>query len=154
MITLNIIQESNAFTIYLKDEIYAEIIFGNSKNATLKFDNKVLRVVEGPDKNMILKENDVSIFTFKFDYLWGGAEVVSGNEDTGFDIKGRWFKPGTRLINEDDVDLVVVKLKDSKLEATILSEDVNKIMVVSTIYYHIYASAGKFLQVMLTSVIS
>ena len=154
MIILNIKQEKNTFTIYFEDKIYAEIVFNNYKNAVLKFDNKVLLVEEGPDKNMILKEHDISVFTFKFDYLWGGAEIIAGDVDTGYDIKGRWFKSGTRLINEDDLDLVIVKIKNDDLEALVLDDSLSKMMVVATIYYHIYASAGKFLQVIFTSAIS
>lgn len=153
MKTLNIKQENKNFKVYLDNQQYAEVIFENdNKNATLELGNSTLQVVRGLDKNMVLKENDTTIFTFKFDYLWGGAEIISEGVDTGYEIKGRWFKLGTHLINNDNKDLVIVKNEKEGFEVLILEDDISKLMVVATIYYHIYASANKYMSVLMTNV--
>ena len=143
MTTLNISQNSNTFRIELENNLYAEITFIKNNNSQLLIDGKLFEVSEGEDKNMLLSDANQTIFTFKLDYLWGGADLISKGTDTGYNIKGRWFKPGTRLIDENNKDLVIVKNTNNGYEATVEDDTLDKIMVVSTIYYHIYGSKMK-----------
>lgn len=142
--TLHVKYEDQKIIVCDKDAMYGWIIFDeNNIEATLHVTGKVLKAARGQDKNIILKHDDVSLFTFKFDYLWGGAELVSDGADTGYDIKGRWFKPGTRLTDENDKDLVIAVKKDNGLEVTIADVNISPVMVMATIYYHIYTSGSK-----------
>lgn len=146
-------QENNQFTIYNQNQPYAKIKFADIKNSDIDFDGNFFKIEEGKDKNMILKHNDKVIFKFKFDYLSGGAEIISDEIYANYEIKGRWFKPGTRLINDTDDDLVVVKNFDNDIEVLIIDENISKLMVVCTVYYHIYASSNKFLSVLSSTII-
>jgi hypothetical protein len=144
MITLQVKYEDQKIIVRDKDAIYGWIIFDeNNIEATLQVTGKALKAVRGDDKNIILKQDDASLFTFKFDYLWGGAELVVDGVDTGYDIKGRWFKPGTRLTDENDKDLVIAVKQGNGLEVTITDVDISPVMVMATIYYHIYTSGSK-----------
>lgn len=113
--------------------------------------DKVFRVEKGHDKNMELKYQNQVLFRFEFDYIWGGAEITSNGIDTGYDIKGWWFKPGTRLTDHNDKDLIIAVKKNDGLEVTILDESISEEMILATVYYHIYSSAGKMLSVMMIS---
>lgn len=134
-------KEGQNFKICSEEKNYAEIQFDkNNLEATLQTDDITLRVERGDTKDLVLKENSKTLFVFKFDYVWGGAELVSDGVDTGFDIKGRWFKPGTRLTNDEDKDLIVAVKKNDGLEVTIFDESISDKMILATIYYHIYSS--------------
>lgn len=146
-------QVDKVFTIYSQDEIYASIKFLDSKNSEINIDGNFFQTEAESDKNMLLKKDEKVIFKFKFDYLFGDAEIVSDESASNYEIIGRWFKPGTRLINEEDKDLVVVKNSGNDIEVQIVDEKVSKLMVVSTVYYHIYASSGKLTSLVFSSVI-
>lgn len=134
-------KENQNFKIFSEEKNFAEIIFDkNNIEATLQTDTITLRVERGDTKDLVLKENTKIVFTFKFDYVWGGAQLVSNGLDTGFDIKGRWFKPGTRLTNDEDKDLIVAVKKNDGLEVTVFDESISEKMILATIYYHIYSS--------------
>lgn len=134
-------KENQNFKIFSEEKNFAEIIFDkNNIEATLQTDTITLRVERGDTKDLVLKENTKIVFTFKFDYVWGGAQLVSNGVDTGFDIKGRWFKPGTRLTNDEDKDLIVAVKKNDGLEVTVFDESISEKMILATIYYHIYSS--------------
>lgn len=146
---LTVKKEGQAFKIYADEKLHSEIIFDdNNIDASLLTESKTLRAEKDSNKDVVLKEDGQTLFTFTFDYVWGGAEITSNGVDTGFDIKGRWFKPGTRLTDEHDKDLVIAVKKNDELQVTVLDEDISDTMIVATIYYHIYASGGKMLTVL------
>lgn len=145
--------QDSKFNIYSGEKIYGQIVFDKSNiEASLLSDNKILRAEKGLDKNIQLKYGDQTLFTFNFDYIWGGAEITSNGIDTGFDIKGRWFKPGTRLTDSEDKDLIIAVKKNDGLEITVLDEDISAEMILATIYCHIYSSGGKMLSVLIGSI--
>lgn len=153
MSKLSVTYEDYVFVVRKEDETYGWIAFDKGNlEATINVAGKTLRAERGDDKNIVLKEAGKDLFTFKFDYLWGGAELLSYGKDTGFDIKGRWFKPGTRLTDDQDNDLVVAVKKGNGMDVTIADTEVSPVMVMATIYYHIYSSAGKMLSVLAGSV--
>ncbi|WP_313806963.1 hypothetical protein [Flavobacterium sp.] len=147
-------RDGKTFTISNENNDRSEIIFDeNNIEATLSGSSKTLRVErDDATKNMVLKENGKALFTFKFDYIWGGAEIVTNGVDTGYDIKGRWFKPGTRLTNENDKDLIIATKKDDGLEVVVVDENIDPTMVLATIYYHIYSSGSKMLSVLIGNI--
>lgn len=145
--------EDSKFKIYSDEKLFGEIVFDkNNIEASLMTNSKILRAEKGPEKNIQLKCGDQTLFTFNFDYIWGGAEITSNGIDTGFDIKGRWFKPGTRLTDNEDKDLIIAVKKNDGLEVTIFEEVISAEMILATIYYHIYSSRGKLLSVLIGSV--
>lgn len=103
------------------------------------------------EKDIVVTRAGKALFKFNFDHLWGGAEIESDGEATGFEVKGKWFKPGTRLVGADSTDLVVVTTtEDNVLEISVHDESLSDLMLLSTVYYHIYASAGKLRAVMMS----
>jgi hypothetical protein len=151
MKNLSVKLEDSKFKIYDKDDLFGEIIFDkNSTAASLLLKDKKLRTEKDSDNNMVLKDDQNDLFTLKFDYIWGGAEIIANKLDTGFDIKGRWFKPGTRLINQDDNDLIIAVKKGNGLEVSVLDERVSDVMIIATIYFHLYTSASKLLAILYT----
>jgi len=150
MRNLTVKLEDNTFVVREETARYGLIIFDqNNLEATIHTRHKVLQVIQGADKNMVLTENGTHLFTFAFDHVWGGAELVSNGVDTGLDIKGRWFKPGTRLTDAQDEDMVVAVKSGNGLTVSVLHEDTDDTLVMATIYYHLYASAGKMRAVMM-----
>lgn len=150
---LTVKYQDSKFRIISDEKLYGEIIFDeNNIDASLHISNKILRAEKGPDKNIELRNNNKTLFKFVFDYIWGGAEISSNGEDTGFDIKGRWFRPGTRLTDKDDKDLIIAVKKNDGLDVSILDENIAEEMVLATIYYHLYSSRGKMLAVIIGSV--
>lgn len=146
--------DDSIFKIFSDGKLYGEIIFDkNNLEASLKIGTKIYRAEKGPDKNISLKQDGNILFTFKFDYIWGGAEITSSGIDSGYDVKGRWFKPGTRLTDIDDKDLIIALKKDDGLDVTIVDSTVSPEMILGTIYYHIYSSGAKMLGVLIGSVV-
>lgn len=134
-------KEGTKFLILLNDQNNSEIIFDeNNIEATLKSDNKTLRAEKGLKGNIEIKESNETLFTLKFDFIWGGAEIIANGVDTGLDIKGKFFKPGTRLTDANNEDLVVVVKKNDGLEVIVNDDKIDPTMLITTIYYHIYAS--------------
>ena len=142
---LTVINEESSFKIYLEDKFHAEIVFRNITDAELRLENNIYEAIQDENKNIVLNENGTSLFTFKFNKLWGGAEIINSKNNSGLEIKGRWFKVGTRLIDEKDNDLVVVINTNNGFDVTVNKNDIDSLMIISTIYYHIYASKGKLL---------
>lgn len=141
------------FEVFLDEKLYGEIIFDNNVEASLIADNKTYRAERGANKNISLKKDGQTLCTFNFDYVWGGAEITVDGIDTGLDIRGRWFKPGTRLTDIDDNDLIVAVKKGDGLEVKVIDESISPEMILATIYYHIYTSEGKMLSVLIASVV-
>ena len=101
--------------------------------------------------NTIILKDGKELFTSVFHPLWGNLELQAAGQDTGFDIKGRWFKPGTRLTDADDKDLVVVTadaLTGRKIAIEVLDPEVPAVMIALTLYHHVRASAAKLMLVM------
>lgn len=147
---LTVKKQENKFQVFEKDSLYAEIIFDtNDIDASLVKENELWRIERDSNKNLVLKQSEHVLFSFKFDYTWGGAEIITSGIDTGYDIKGRWFKPGTRLINAQDEDLIIAVKKGNGMEVKILDNDISTAMILATIYYHVYASAGKMLSLII-----
>ncbi|RZJ73520.1 hypothetical protein [Flavobacterium sp.] len=96
------------------------------------------------DKDLVVTKGDKALFAFRFDKLWGGAEIESQGHENGYEVKGRWFKPGTRLIDQDDKDLVTIVSHETtnSVEVTVF-EKIEPVMVLSALYYHLYASGSK-----------
>jgi hypothetical protein len=102
--------------------------------------------------NTIILKDGKELFTCVFHPLWGNLELQAAGQDTGFDIKGKWFKPGTRLTDADDNDLVVVTadaLTGSKITVEV-ADDVPPVMVAMTLYHHVRASAAKLMVTIIT----
>lgn len=153
MTQLTVKLEDSKFKIYSDENLYGEIVFDkNNIEASLITNNKILRAERTLDKNIQVKYENQTLFTYNFDYIWGGAELILNGLDTGFDIKGRWFKPGTRLTDNEEKDLVIVVKKNDGLSVSILEENVSAEMILATIYYHIYSSGGKMLSILIGSV--
>ena len=140
MKTLTVTQNRNNFKIFCDVELYGEIIFKNVTDAELKIENQIYNVLRGENKDMVMTENGNSLFTFKFDKLWGGAKIIKSENYEGLEIKGRWFKLGTRLIDKKDNDLMVVVNANNGCSVNIIGNKINPLLIISTIYYHIYAS--------------
>lgn len=99
------------------------------------------------DKNIVISEGGRPLFKFKFDYVWGGASLEVDGEDIGLDVTGKFLKPGTRLVDADGNDLVVAVSNDlnpSEISLTVV-EEISPILVMATLYYHIYTSTSKTL---------
>lgn len=147
---LTVKKQQHKFQVFSKDSLYAEIIFDtNNIDASLLKEKEIWRIERDSNKNLVLKQNEHTLFTFKFDYVWGGAEIIASGIGTGYDITGRWFKPGTRLINAQDEDLIIAVKKGDGMEVTILNDDISAAMILATIYYHVYVSAGKMLSLII-----
>ncbi len=58
--------------------------------------------------NTIISKYGKELLTCVFHPVCGNLELQASGEDTGFDIKGKWFKPGTRLTDAENNDLIVV----------------------------------------------
>ena len=142
---LTVTTEGNIYKINSQDKFYSEIIFTNATDATLKLDDKIYETTQDESKNIILSENGKSLFTFKFDKLWGGAEIISSGTQTGLKIKGKWFKIGTRLIDENHNDLIEIVNSKNGFDVNLIENNMEPLMIISTVYYHIYASNGKLL---------
>jgi hypothetical protein len=140
--------DDRKFIIYNSDTVYGSIAFeSDNLSARINYGNNELLASQDPsDKNIVITREGTTLFKFKFDYLWGGAEIMQDGADSGFDIKGRWFKPGTRLTDEHDTDLAVIVTEESivpQLRINVIDEDLSPVMVLASIYYHIYLSGGK-----------
>jgi len=148
---LTVKKHQQKFEVFSRDSLYAEIIFDtNNIDASLVKGDEIWRVERDLNRNFVLKQNENILSSFKFDYVWGGAEIIANDIDTGYDIKGRWFKPGTRLINAHDEDLIIAIKKGDGMEVTILDDNISIAMILSTVYYHVYSS-GKMLSMLIAN---
>ncbi len=143
-------QDKRTTIVYNENFPFAKIEFDDSQwpiygSATLFVGDKIFRAELANGNNTIIMHGDAEIFTAVFHPLWGNLELRQSGQDTGYDIKGKWFKPGTRLTDADDNDLVVITAdmwtgKNIEISAV---PDISGLMVVATLYYHIRASAAK-----------
>lgn len=99
------------------------------------------------DKNIVITVNDAILLKFKFDYLWGGAALYVDDEPTGYKIIGKAFKPGSRLVDAEGNDLIVVVnasnwKETAGLKIEVIDSQVTGFLIMATVYYHIYTSAS------------
>jgi len=141
--------DKNTVRVYDEETLYGSIDFNRDLPAHADIFIYSDRFHIGPkspvEKDIVLTKADVPLFTFAFDKIWGGAEIKADGNDTGYDVKGRWFRAGTRLIDADDKDIVVVvtnEMGDPEITITVY-EKTAPVMVLSTLYYHLYASRSK-----------
>lgn len=142
--------EGGKIVVRDSDNVLGYIIFEkNNINAVIHIGDDEFQThpENESDKDIILTQSGQTLLKFKFDYLRGNAEIQKEGEDTGYDIKGKWFKAGTRLTDSSDNDLVVVVSKESltpNVEIKILNEEEGTpLMIMATLYYHLYTSASK-----------
>lgn len=134
------------------------VIFNGSIISVIEFDRKQLTaslivgnviypIEPGKDKNMRVLENGTEVIKFKFDYWWGGATLIINGEESNYQITGKAFKKGTRLVDGDKKDMVVVTTASiwvmKEFNIKVLDPQVTDFMMAITVYYHIYASVGK-----------
>ncbi|MFM1932342.1 MAG: hypothetical protein RL226_1645 [Bacteroidota bacterium] len=142
---LTVLSEGNTFKVSLGENVFSEIKFRNITDADIHIGNKVFEAIQTENKDIVLNENGKALLTFKFDKLWGGAEIINMENNSEFEIKGRWFKIGTRLTDDTGNDLVVVLDNKNDFEVNVSAGDIDPLMILSTVYYHIYATRGKLL---------
>lgn len=152
--------DKNTVRVYDGDTLFGSIDFNRDLPAHADIFIYADRFHIGPksatEKNIVLTKADATVFTFAFDKIWGGAEIMSDGNQTGYEVKGRWFRAGTRLIDADDKDVVVVvtnEFSQPAIEITVY-EKTEPVMVMSTLYYHLYASRSKMLSVALGAAFS
>ena len=126
----------------MENEFYAEIIFRNITDTELKLENNLWSNTRWK-KNIVSNENGKLLFTFKFDKLCGGAEIINYKNNSGLKIKGRWFKLWTRLFDEKDNHLVVFLNGVNGYKVKINRNDIDPLMIITTIYYYIYAKRNE-----------
>lgn len=126
-------------------------IFNTVVLAVIQYDDKrkilanlivgdfAFRLEPGIDKNVRFLENGIEILKFKFDYWWGSATLITNGEPTGYKITGKAFKPGTRLVDADNNDMVIVKaskgsfmMADFDVEA--IYPDLTPFLIAITVY--------------------
>lgn len=144
-------QEKETIIVYKAEQPFGKIVFDSSKwlmygSATLFVGDTIFRAELAKGNNAVIMQGETEIFTAVFHPLWGNLELQHSGQDTGYDIKGRWFKPGTRLTDTDDNDLVVVTADawtGQKIEIAVADTGISELMIVATLYHHIRASAAK-----------
>jgi hypothetical protein len=148
--------DKQTVTISQNEKPFGRIEFENTQG--ILYGNALLHVADTTfaaqvdGKNTAIKSAGAEIFTAIFHSLWGNLELRMAGEDTGYDIKGKWFKPGTRLTDDGDNDLVVVTADSwtgKKMEIIVADEGTAPLMIVATIYFHIRASAAKTMGVII-----
>jgi len=145
--------ENEQYVVYKGDtqEVEGRIVFDNEARveADLYVGSEKYRVESqsAEDKDIVLRKDADVLFKFRFDPLWGGAELFINNEDTGYEVSGKLFMPGTRFMDKDGNELVVAGSDNSTPPVIVTDitgdEEVTLLMVLATIYYHIYTSASE-----------
>lgn len=144
--------EENKCIVHSEEAIIGVIEFEDRRRviANLILDETIFRAhpVSDSDKNIVITVNNAVLLKFKFDYLWGGASLYVGEEPTGYKITGKAFKPGSRLVDADGNDLIVVvnasNLSEKQgLNIEVVDSQVTPFQIMTTVYYHIYTSASK-----------
>lgn len=155
--------QDDRFVVYKGDsnEVFGSIVFdeGRRVSAYLQTENTLYRAEpeSETDKDIVIRRDGAVLFKFKFDYVWGGAELYMNGEDTGYDVTGKFFMPGTRFTDKEHRDLIVAVSDEQEPPETVIDivgdEEVSPLMVMATLYYHLYASAGKRLVSSLTRIV-
>ena len=143
--------EDNKCIVHNDNTILGVIEFENKTRvvASLILDNAIFSAHPGSasDKNIVITANDAILLKFKFDYLWGGATLFVDDESTGYKVTGKTFKPGSRLVDADGNDLIVVTnasnwSEKQGLNIEVIDPQVTPFLILATVYYHIYTSAA------------
>lgn len=149
--------EDFKFVVYKDDAVFGWISFDSKLvSATIFIENEEYRAEpeSATEKDIVIRKNGVTLFKFKFDYLWGGAELHVNGEDTGYEVTGKWFKEGTRFTDADSNDLVVAVSDQSippQTRIDIIDEtEATPLMIMATLYYHVYTSASKTFSVLMS----
>ncbi|RWX01582.1 hypothetical protein [Flavobacterium cerinum] len=144
--------EDNKCIIHNGTAILGVIQFEDKRRivASLILENTIFSAhpASSSDKNIVITANDAILLKFKFDYLWGGASLYVYDEPTGYKITGKAFKPGSRLVDIDGNDLIVVvnasKWSENQgLKMEVIDTQVTAFQIITTVYYHLYTSASK-----------
>lgn len=144
--------EGNKCIVYNHDTVLGVIEFENNTRvvASIILDDTIFKThqASATDKDIVITTNDAVLLKFKFDYLWGGATLFMGGEPTGYKVTGKAFKPGSRLVNSEGHDMVVVKnasnwSEKQGLDIEVIDSQVTNFLIMATVYYHIYTSAAK-----------
>lgn len=144
-------QDKETIIVYNGENTIGKIVFEELKivvynTATIYADGEMYRAESANGKDIAIKFNGSEIFSIVLNSIWGNFEVRANGQDTGYDIKGKWFKPGTRFTDSEDNDLVVVKTDPwlgKKITIDIAEIDISDLMILTTLYHHIRASAAK-----------
>ena len=146
------------FMVYKDDSVFGWISFDHKLvSATIFVDGKEYRAEpeSATEKDIVMRQDGLTLFKFKFDYLWGGAELHINGKDTGYEITGKWFKKGTRFVDANANDLVLAVSDESRIpqtKITIVDEsEATPLMIMATLYYHIYTYASKRFSVFMGS---
>lgn len=143
--------EGNKCIVHNEGTVLGVIEFENNTRieASIILDDTTFKAhqASASDKDIVITTNDAILLKFKFDYLWGGATLFMGDELTGYKITGKAFKPGSRLVNADGNDMVVVKnasnwSEKQGLDIEVTDTQVTDFLIITTVYYHIYTSAA------------
>lgn len=139
--------ENNKCIVHSDSTILGVIEFENKTRvvASLILDNIIFRAhpASASDKNIVIMANDTILLKFKFDYLWGGATLFVDDESTGYKVTGKAFKPGSRLVDANGNDLIVVTnasnwSESQGLNIEVIDPQVTPFLILATVYYHIY----------------
>jgi len=150
-------QDKETAIIFNDEKPFGQVTFDASKwvlygNALLLAGGETFRAELAQGNNVTILQGETEIFTAVFRPLWGNLELRLAGEDTGYDVKGKWFKAGTRLTDAEDNDMIIVTSDPwtgRQMEITVADAAVSDLMVVATIYFHIRASAAKTLGVII-----
>ena len=154
--------EVNSCVVHDGGEAIGEIVYENNKHiiATMFVGGKSYKIEpeSATEKNIVIREDGSTIVKFDFDYLWGNATLLFENEETGYEIKGKFLKSGTRLVDSDNNDLVVVTTAETTVSAVdydivVNDEEVNNFLILATLHYHNYTSASKLLSVLMANAV-
>lgn len=143
--------EDNKCIIHNENAILGVIEFEDKKRvlANLILDHTIFMAhpASTSDKNIVITANDAILLKFKFNYLWGGASLYVDDEPTGYKVMGKAFKPGSRLVDADGNDMIVVVnasnwSETQGLKIEVIDDQVTAFLIMTTVYYHIYTTAS------------
>lgn len=148
--------EHGVFVVYSGSNIFGRIVFDDDNiSASLYADSEIYRAEpeSKTEKDIVVKNSGATLFKLKFDYLLGGADLLINGEDTGFEITGKLFKPGTRFVDADNNDLIIATGVSPEIKITVNDNESTPLMIITTLYYHLYVSASKTRTVIMNSIL-
>lgn len=147
--------DKNTVRVYEGQTLFGSIDFSKERMAHADIYVYADRFHIGPatdtGKDIVLTKADIPVLSFAFDKLWGETGLTPGASGAGIDIIGHRLKPGTRLVDKEDKGLVVISLakpSDNEIEIS-ANEGLDPVLLLSTLYYHLYASRSKALSAVL-----
>lgn len=144
-------QDKETVIVHEGANVVGKIVFADVKvvaynHADIYADGEVYTAESSNGRDIVIRNGGREIFAVVADAIWGNCEVRVNGKNTGYDIKGKWFKPGTRFTDADDNDLIVVKSDPwigAQIIVSIADVDISDLMVLTTLYHHIRASSAK-----------